>query len=161
MFLYIQKRYLPQVGFSDLVAQSLLRNLIKRRMKKKKINKKNRSIIFRVTEEEFEMIKEKAGKYPSITMLILDAVEQFDVRGGANTVHLIDGWSKEFIAYKHELSKAGGNINQLAHYVNVLKQQNIGSDSVILETKAVIENYALLLKRIYVSQNRLVNMITK
>ena len=90
-------------------------------------SKKNKiyEIHFRISEDEKKIFDKKAKKYPSKSALIIDAVRNFDERGGANKIDSLNRWANDFTVYNAEIKKIGNNINQLAHYFNSVNLQGL------------------------------------
>lgn len=101
-------------------------------MKKKNINKLA-DIHFRVTEEEKNKFKKKAVNYSSMSAMIIDAVNKFDDRVGVLKLDCLNNWSQDFKYFKSEINRVGNNINQIAHYMNVLNLQGVTINDVTFE----------------------------
>lgn len=82
--------------------------------------KKNAQIHFRLSQEDLALYKEKAKNYKRLSAMIRDAVEQFDDRGTIMRLQALNELSTQIKEFGAELSKIGGNINQMAKRANEL-----------------------------------------
>ena len=86
------------------------------------MQKKNRTFIYKVrlTEDEFELFKEKAAAFGSLSAMVRKAVECLDSQ---ISKHKID-WLEEFSDILHHnnvlLSHISGNLNQVVKRANEL-----------------------------------------
>lgn len=92
------------------------------------INKTKRFEI-RLTDKQYQNIKERAA------MTKLTPSEYARRKIFAGEVGVMDAlqFLKEYSQYKYEISKIGININQVAHYANVLSNQDQYSKKVVEE----------------------------
>lgn len=130
----------------------------------KEENKKNnklKQINIRLTEEDFSFFKEKGKNYPSMSALITDSVKQFNTSGGANKIEALNSWAIEFSAFKVELSRIGNNINQVAHYANILQTQQIVPDETMNVFIEKISEYNNLLKKMTELQEKFTRKVIK
>lgn len=130
--------------------------------KKKTKEGKNRQIHFRVTDEEFDMIRNKSKNYPSISLLLIHSVKEFDNRGGAMKIHSLNRWADEYILFRKEMSKIGVNLNQITEYLNILRLHDIFvSDDAINTAIEIIQEIRSLYRRIIASQEEYTRSVTK
>ncbi|GHT53702.1 hypothetical protein FACS189451_04020 [Bacteroidia bacterium] len=115
---------------------------------------KKYQIHIRVSEKEKKLIHDKSNNYPSISALMMDAVRKFDDRGGANVIETITSWASDFQKFNVEISRIGNNVNQLAHYVNVMKKQGVYHESILESVTDTIEEYNSLLKELVLLQRQ-------
>lgn len=126
-----------------------------------KDQRKLKQIHFRVTEDEYNMIKEKGEKYSSISAIILEAVKNFDERDGCNIIDVLDDWARDFGAFKVDLSRIGNNINQVAHYVNTMKTQGVYNENVLNIVEQELSAYNELLVNMVKAQERFAQRVCK
>lgn len=92
---------------------------------------KNRTKRFevRLTDEQYATIREKAAKAN------LTPTEYVRRKVFSGEVGVMDSLAflKEYSRYLHEIRKIGNNINQVAHYANILQNKGIYSKDVIDE----------------------------
>lgn len=127
----------------------------------KQKNNRLKQINIRLTEEDFSLFKKKGKDYQSMSSMIIDSVKEFNTAGGSNKIETLNSWSTEFSAFKVELSRIGNNINQVAHYANILQAQQIFPDDIMKVFTEIITEYNTLLKRIAELQNEFTKKIIK
>lgn len=127
----------------------------------KQKNNRLKQINIRLTEEDFSLFKKKGKDYQSMSSMIIDSVKEFNTAGGSNKIETLNSWSTEFSAFKVELSRIGNNINQVAHYANILQTQQIFPDDIMKVFTEIITEYNTLLKRIAELQNKFTKKIIK
>lgn len=94
--------------------------------------KKDRNIHFRVTEDEYKLIKEKASSFGSISAMIIHTVKNVTIGKRKSNIHILDyleEWASIYQRYKSDFSHLCGNFNQLTKYVNKLDSIGILNDS--------------------------------
>lgn len=82
---------------------------------------KNKNIHIRLTAEELKMLKEKSRKYPSMSALIIDAVQEFKNKGGRNRIDTMIEFARYAKQIEVEMARVGNNLNQLTHELNLVK----------------------------------------
>lgn len=82
--------------------------------------KRTYRVDLRLNEKEKELFKNKAQNYKKLSSMIRDAVEQFDDRGTKMRIQALNDLSLQIRDFGTELSKLGGNINQMAKRANEL-----------------------------------------
>lgn len=74
----------------------------------------------RLNNKEKRMFEDKAKNYKQLSTMIRDAVKQFDDRGTMMRIQALNELSTQIKEFGAELSKIGGNINQMAKRANEL-----------------------------------------
>lgn len=89
------------------------------------MEKRDGRLWIRVSKTELEQLQEKGKQYGSVSSLIRKSIEYMDDADFINNENrkrqLIEVYSKLHM----ELSHIGNNINQIAHSMNILKNENV------------------------------------
>ncbi|TFH93838.1 plasmid mobilization relaxosome protein MobC [Porphyromonas levii] len=93
--------------------------------KTKKMAGKNKRIYMRVTEEEYQMIKDKSGNYPTTTALMVDAVRAFNENSMRNRIATMVEFSSYAKGLDVEMSRVGNNLNQITHELHLYKYGDV------------------------------------
>ena len=106
---------------------------------------KEKRIYIRVTNEERELIDEKAKKYGfPISTLLLDAVKEFDDRKGRNRIDRMIEFSVLANSMDAEIARQGNNLNQIAHNLNLYRyDKEIKLPELKIVQKAIEQNIEL------------------
>lgn len=114
---------------------------------------KTERIELRLSKEDKRLFQEKANNYISMSALIIDAVKSFNETGGSNKIETLNNWSKVFSKHNIKINKVGYNINQVAHYINIVNKENIPlSENVLLETKLLLKEWNQLFSEMVLLQ---------
>lgn len=85
-----------------------------------KKEKRDRMILLRLNNTEYEIFRNKAKHYCNLSTMIRDAVGQFDDLVTKGKMDAIDELSREYSNISKEFSREGNNLNQLAKRANEL-----------------------------------------
>lgn len=118
------------------------------------MKKKIHRIHLRLSEEEYLLLKKKTQKYPSMSGLIIHAVEAFDERGGVNKIDVLNDWAEKLKEFKYEVNRVGNNLNQITRYVNQLKQQGLYSEGSMIFICKQLEEYIRIMRAVRDGQDR-------
>ncbi len=86
---------------------------------------KNKRIYMRVTEEEYQMIKDKSGNYPTTTALMVDAVRAFNENSMRNRIATMVEFSSYAKGIDVEMARVGNNLNQITHELHLYKYGDV------------------------------------
>lgn len=86
---------------------------------------KNKAIIFRVSEAEYNKIKELAGGYKSASMFLRTAIGQFSDRQARQRFELMDALFTIHREHDARLAWCGSNLNQAVHKLHLLDIEGI------------------------------------
>lgn len=116
---------------------------------------RSKDLHIRLTEEEEKVFREKSKKYPSLTALIVDAVNHFDVRKGRNRIDTMIKFSEDVMKFDADIARIGNNINQMAKAMNQYKMEridleNVSFDEFLKEIKETSELLNTLLREVRV-----------
>lgn len=67
-----------------------------------------------------ELFKMKAQHYTQMSAMIRDAVAQFDDKGTVKRIESLNNLADLITKFDHEISKQGGNLNQITKRANEL-----------------------------------------
>lgn len=118
---------------------------------------KNRNIHFRVTEDEYKLIKEKSSSFDSISAMIIHTVKNATTGKRKSNRYVLDyleEWATNYQRYKSDFSHLCGNFNQLTKYVNKLDRIGILNDSFKDEYMVLLQQINEQLKMI-IEDNKL------
>ena len=93
------------------------------------MNNKIRRFEFRLTEKQDGILREAAAK---ANLTPTEYVRRKIFKGEIGVMDSLQ-FIKQFGEYKHEIAKIGTNINQLAHYANILLNTDRYSKEVVEE----------------------------
>src|SRR5574344_953683 len=82
----------------------------------KRTNRINRHL----NNREMELFREKAKNYRQMSAMIRDAVAQFDDTGTVKRIESLNKLADLITDFNHEISKQGGNLNQITKRANEL-----------------------------------------
>lgn len=85
--------------------------------------KRTRRCYIRINEEDYNMFKEKAQAYGSMSAMVRTAVAMLDDRRAIGAMDVMDNMTSLFKKFQSDLSKVGGNLNQASKRAN---EQAIG-----------------------------------
>lgn len=118
---------------------------------------KTKQLNIRVTPEEQQAIKAKAAEYPSVTALILDAIQDFDTRKGRNAIDRMIEFAQAAQKFEVAQTRIGTNVNQIAHALNSY-QYNHNNLVDIKTVEAAIDECNKLNKEIIKSLRRIIDL---
>ncbi len=81
---------------------------------------RTKTIRIRLNEKEFDIFKKKAERYQCLSVMIRDAVAQFDDLGTKRKLEALREMIAFYQKYQQELSWMGGNFNQMMKRANEL-----------------------------------------
>jgi hypothetical protein len=125
------------------------------------MKQKNKRINIRLTEEEYQMIGDKSKNYPSVSSFIIDACNKFDDRRGIRNLEFLMNFSSVYAEEKSVINKTASNINQIAHYANMLKKNGVMSEAIIKEFIVEIDKWNNCLSSMIVLNSKIENIIRK
>lgn len=85
-----------------------------------KKNKKIHQIHLLLSDRELEMFKDKAKNYDKMSAMIRDAVSQFNDQGTMLRLDSLNALFNLMKTFQYELSREGGNLNQVVKRANEL-----------------------------------------
>ena len=85
-----------------------------------KEDKRTNRINLHLNNREMELFKEKAKNYRQMSAMIRDAVAQFDDTGTVKRIESLNKLADLITDFNHEISKQGGNLNQITKRANEL-----------------------------------------
>lgn len=97
---------------------------------------KTKRIEIRVTETEFNRIKENAQKFGSVAAYIKAAFVEFSDKGGVEHFKLLNELGDFYKEFQTSLNQVGNNINQVARHLNTM---GVGEDMEVEKAKAIVE----------------------
>lgn len=100
---------------------------------------KTKRIYIRVTPEEKQAIKTKAAEYPSITALILDAIQDFDTQKGRNSIDRMIEFAQAAQKFESAQTRIGTNVNQIAHALNLYQYNHVCLVDIKTVEAAIVE----------------------
>lgn len=100
---------------------------------------KTKRIYIRVTPEEKQAIKTKAAEYPSITALILDAIQDFDTQKGRNSIDRMIEFAQAAQKFESSQTRIGTNVNQIAHALNLYQYNHVCLVDIKTVEAAIVE----------------------
>lgn len=100
---------------------------------------KTKQLNIRVTPEEQQAIKTKAAEYPSITALILDAIQDFDTQKGRNTIDRMIEFAQAAQKFEVAQTRIGTNVNQIAHALNLYQYNHVSLVDIKTVEAAIVE----------------------
>ena len=100
---------------------------------------KTKRIYIRVTPEEKQAIKTKAAEYPSITALILDAIQDFDTQKGRNSIDRMIEFAQAAQKFEVAQTRIGTNVNQIAHAINLYQYNHVSLVDIKTVEAAIVE----------------------
>ena len=125
------------------------------------MKQQNKRINIRLTEEEYQMIGDKSKNYPSVSSFIIDACNKFDDRRGIRNLEFLMNFSSVYAEEKSVINKTASNINQIAHYANMLKKNGVMSEAIIKEFIVEIDKWNNCLSSMIVLNSKIENIIRK
>ena len=103
---------------------------------------KTERLNFRVTEEEYNFLKEAAKEWGgSVSAYILAATKRFNNPHYVDKMKFMREWGEEMKKLQPEIAEIGDRINKIAHVVNVMKLQGevIITEDMVEEVRALNE----------------------
>lgn len=103
---------------------------------------KTERLNFRVTEEEYNFLKDAAKEWGgSVSAYILAATKRFNNPHYVDKMKFMREWSEEVKKLQPEIAEIGDRINKIAHVVNVMKLQGevIITEDMVEEVRALNE----------------------
>ena len=100
---------------------------------------KTKQLNIRVTPEEQQAIKTKAAEYPSITALILDAIQDFDTQKGRNSIDRMIEFAQAAQKFEVAQTRIGTNVNQIAHALNLYQYNHVSLVDIKTVEAAIVE----------------------
>jgi hypothetical protein len=85
-----------------------------------KEDKRTNRINLHLNNREMELFKEKAKNYRQMSAMIRDAVAQFDDTGTVKRIESLNKLADLITDFNREISKQGGNLNQITKRANEL-----------------------------------------
>lgn len=118
---------------------------------------RTKRIDIRVTPEELQAIKAKAAEYPSVTALIIDAIQDFDTRKGRNAIDRMIEFAQAAQKFETAQARIGTNVNQIAHALNLYEYNQVSLVD-IKEVADAIDESNKLNKEIIKSLRRIIDL---
>ena len=100
---------------------------------------KTKQLNIRVTPEEQQAIKTKAAEYPSITALILDAIQDFDTQKGRNAIDRMIEFAQAAQKFEVAQTRIGTNVNQIARALNLYQYNHVSLVDIKTVEVAIVE----------------------
>ena len=110
------KRHLPAFGWED----KSVRNSQTFSMTMKDSGNKDQIVKLRVSGAERDMFEAKAANYGSISAMIRDAVAHYDDTLMKRRIESMNLLYPLISKHESDLNRIGNNLNQIAHYCNLL-----------------------------------------
>ena len=85
-----------------------------------KEDKRTNRINLHLNNREMELFREKAKNYRQMSAMIRDAVAQFDDTGTVERIESLNKLADLITDFNREISKQGGNLNQITKRANEL-----------------------------------------
>ena len=85
-----------------------------------KEDKRTNRINLHLNNREMELFREKKKNYRQMSAMIRDAVAQFDDTGTVKRIESLNKLADLITDFNHEISKQGGNLNQITKRANEL-----------------------------------------
>lgn len=89
-----------------------------------KEDRRTNRINLHLNNREMELFKAKAKNYRQMSAMIRDAVAQFDDTGTVKRIESLNNLADLITNFNHEISKQGGNLNQITKRANELIYQS-------------------------------------
>jgi len=89
-----------------------------------KEDKRTNRINLHLNNREMELFREKAKNYRQMSAMIRDAVAQFDDTGTVKRIESLNKLADLITDFNREISKQGGNLNQITKRANELIYSN-------------------------------------
>lgn len=89
-----------------------------------KEDRRTNRINLHLNNREMELFKTKAKNYRQMSAMIRDAVAQFDDIGTVKRIESLNNLADLITNFNHEISKQGGNLNQITKRANELIYQS-------------------------------------
>ena len=89
-----------------------------------KEDKRTNRINLHLNNREMELFREKAKNYRQMSAMIRDAVAQFDDTGTVKRIESLNKLADLITDFNREISKQGGNLNQITKRANELIYQS-------------------------------------
>lgn len=116
----------------------------------------------RLKEEEYELFRQKASGYQSMSSMIRDAVQQFNDIGTIKRIEALNEMTDLYKKYQQDLSWLGGNFNQAMKRANELAignslSQKYYEDVIIPQTKHIL----MFLEKLKAEQTKIAKKLIK
>lgn len=114
---------------------------------------KNKRFEIRLTEKQDKMLREQAAK---AGLEVSEYARRKIFKGEKGIIDSIK-FLEEYMQYIHEIRKIGTNINQVAHYANILKNNDMLSTDVIKEMTVELSHLTTVEQKIEELYKRILN----
>ena len=84
------------------------------------MERKTKRLWIRISAQDAELIKQKAGNYKTVSSMIWDAIKQFDDTGTKRKIAALNEMTALYKKYQQDLAWMGGNFNQVVKRANEL-----------------------------------------
>ena len=116
----------------------------------------------RLKEEEYELFRQKASGYQSMSSMIRDAVQQFNDIGTIKKIEALNEMTELYKKYQQDLSWLGGNFNQAMKRANELAignslSQKYYEDVIIPQAKHIL----MFLEKLKAEQTKIAKKLIK
>ena len=116
----------------------------------------------RLKEEEYELFRQKASGYQSMSSMIRDAVQQFNDIGTIKRIEALNEMTELYKKYQQDLSWLGGNFNQAMKRANELAignslSQKYYEDVIIPQAKHIL----MFLEKLKAEQTKIAKKLIK
>ena len=116
----------------------------------------------RLKEEEYELFRQKASGYQSMSSMIRDAVQQFNDIGTIKRIEALNEMTELYKKYQQDLSWLGGNFNQAMKRANELAignslSQEYYEDVIIPQAKQIL----MFLEKLKSEQTKIAKKLIK
>ena len=116
----------------------------------------------RLKEEEYELFRQKASGYQSMSSMIRDAVQQFNDIGTIKRIEALNEMTDLYKKYQQDLSWLGGNFNQAMKRANELAignslSQKYYEDVIIPQAKHIL----MFLEKLKAEQTKIAKKLIK
>lgn len=116
----------------------------------------------RLKEEEYELFRQKASGYQSMSSMIRDAVQQFNDIGTIKRIEALNEMTELYKKYQQDLSWLGGNFNQAMKRANELAignslSQKYYEDVIIPQAKHIL----VFLEKLKAEQTKIAKKLIK
>ena len=116
----------------------------------------------RLKEEEYELFRQKASGYQSMSSMIRDAVQQFNDIGTIKRIEALNEMTELYKKYQQDLCWLGGNFNQAMKRANELAignslSQKYYEDVIIPQAKHIL----VFLEKLKAEQTKIAKKLIK
>ena len=96
-------------------------------------NNRTKNFQMRITSDEYEWLKEKSASYTSVTHFVRSTLAEYSNINAKQKLELINELGSYYRKVQHDLSWAGGNLNQSVKRANELAVARLLTPSYIQE----------------------------